>query len=914
MAKQWLAVLAWSAAQGLCAAPTLPVIPAAVYNVAAYGAVGDGVATNTVAIQGAINAAKTNTAGGAVEIPAGIFLCGPILLANGVNLQLDSGAILRMLPFDAYPGGVTSPANFISGNSLHDIEISGTGAIDGQGSPWWRALEANSSISRPLMVSLATCQRVLIQDATFSNAPAQHFSIKGKAGNVTLRRLNVVAPSSSDPVNPSHNTDALDLAETNTLIQDCNITVGDDNVAVGSSSSASSDIVITNCVFGAGHGISIGSFTSGGVSNMVVTDCSFNNTDQGIRIKSDRDRGGLVRNISYLNLSMTNVQYPILIYATYTNDTPPYNSLNNLTPAIVSTYPSAAVTSKTPIYRDILISNVSATAQSGRMAGLIWGLPEMSISNLTLSHVTLTGSKTLGIYDAHGVQILDSVVKTPTGVTAVSVYNTDLAFSNAVPAAAFSLAGAAQNGVGNRLAFYNAPASLIQTNALDSSPGLLLNASVLTVANNLIVAPATFLTFALGSADARLSVTGSLALFSRINLTNGPGFHPGTYTLCASVGSFSGQPSLGSKPAGYTCILDTSVPQQLNVIVTSPSRVQAWGDDSDGQTETFPALSNAVAVVAGGFHNLALQSDGSVLAWGDDSHGQTAVPPTLTNVISIAAGAYHSLAALADGSVVAWGDNSSNQIAVPLTATNVVAVAAGDWHSLALRSDGSVAAWGDNTWGQCDVPSAASNVVALAAGKRHSLALRADGSVIAWGGNLGADGSYLGQAVAPDLRHVAAIAAGGFQSLALTTDGQVIGWGSPLPPPLTNATAIAAGWNSGLAALTGGTVVGWGDDSCGETNIDPTLAQVTAVAGGACHSLALQGAPPPPLLLLGPNLEGDNFTVAVPTVRGRPVFLLSKDLNETNWHFVVGAGGSGLVQTLRDPSVSPTQRFYQVRQ
>jgi alpha-tubulin suppressor-like RCC1 family protein len=437
---------------------------------------------------------------------------------------------------------------------------------------------------------------------------------------------------------------------------------------------------------------------------------------------------------------------------------------------------------------------------------------------------------------------------------------------------------------------------------------------VLTVANNLAVAPATFLTFALGSADARLSVMGSLALFSRINLTNGPGFHPGTYTLCASGGSFSGQPSLGSTPPGYTCVLDTSVPQQLNVIVTSPSRVQAWGDDSDGQTETFPALSNAVAVVAGGFHNLALQSDGSVLAWGDDSHGQTNVPPTLTNVISVAAGAYHSLAALAGGSVVAWGDNSSNQTAVPLTATNVVAVAAGDWHSLALRSDGTVEAWGDNTWGQCDVPSAASNVVALAAGNRHSLALRADGSVIAWGGNLGADGSYLGQAVAPDLRHVAAIAAGGFQSLALLVDGQVMGWGSPIPPPLTNATAIAAGWNSGLAALTGGTVIGWGDDSCGETNIDPTLAQVTAVAGGACHSLALQGAPPSPLLLLGPNLEGDNFTVAAPTVRGRPVFLLAKDLNETNWHFVVGAGGLGLVQTLRDPSVSPTRRFYQVRQ
>ena len=48
-----------------------------------------------------------------------------------------SPALLRMLPYDQYPGGIVSPANFINGSSLHDIEISGTGAIDGQGSPWW---------------------------------------------------------------------------------------------------------------------------------------------------------------------------------------------------------------------------------------------------------------------------------------------------------------------------------------------------------------------------------------------------------------------------------------------------------------------------------------------------------------------------------------------------------------------------------------------------------------------------------------------------------------------------------------------------------------------------------------------------------------------------------------------------------
>ena len=902
------------AARALTAAPALPVIPSAVYNVTNYGAVGDGVTTNTTAIQAAINAAKTTTSGGTVEIPGGVFLCGPITLANGINLQLDSGAILRMLPFDKYPGGDVSPANFISGSSLHDVEISGFGAIDGQGSPWWRALETNSAINRPLMVNLATCTRVLIQDATFSNAPAQHFAIKGKAGNVTLLRAHVYAPSSSDPVNPSHNTDALDLAETNALIQDCVIAVGDDNVALGSSSSATAGVVVTNCAFGVGHGVSIGSYTSGGVSNLTVVNCTFTNTDQGIRIKSDRDRGGLVRNLTYLNLVMNNVQYPILIYASYTNTSPLYSSLNNLTPAIVASYPAAPVTSKTPIYRDIVISNVVATAQAGRMAGLIWGLPEMSISNLTLQNVRLTGGKTFGIYDAQGIQLIDSPVTVPPGASAVSVYNAGVVFSNsAPPTGGLTLAGASTNGVGNKLAFYNAPAGLTLTNTLDSAPALTLNGSVLKVTNNLSLGAATALNFTVGTQPAEVVVSGNLALNSVVNVTNGPGFRGGVYPLLAYGGAFSGAPALGAAPAGYGCRLDTSTAGQVNLLVTSPSRVDAWGDDSFGQAETFPALSNAVAVVAGGNHNVALLSDGTVLAWGDNGYGQCNTAG-LANVVSVAAGAYHSLAALADGSVIALGNNDSNQLAVPAAATNVIAVAAGDWHSLALRADGAVVGWGDNTWGQSAPPPQATNIVALAAGARHSVALRVDGSVIAWGSDLGTNGANLGQATPPDLHRVVAIAAGGFQSLALTAEGRVIGWGDNPPPPLTNAVAIATGRGHGLAALADGTVVGWGDNTCGEITVDPALGGATAVAAGTCHSVALQGSPFPAFRMTNSVIASGGFSVTVPTLRGHPVFLASRNLAGTNWNLTVGAAGTGVAASLRDASTNDAGRLYEGRQ
>src|SRR5580658_296813 len=98
----------------LAQSPQLPVIPANSFNVTSYGAVGNGATTNTTAIQNAINAAFA-AGGGTVEFPsnpppaANVYLSGPLNFSNSVNLQLDAGATLRMLPYGSYPGG-TSPA------------------------------------------------------------------------------------------------------------------------------------------------------------------------------------------------------------------------------------------------------------------------------------------------------------------------------------------------------------------------------------------------------------------------------------------------------------------------------------------------------------------------------------------------------------------------------------------------------------------------------------------------------------------------------------------------------------------------------------------------------------------------------------------------------------------------------------
>src|SRR6516225_8809904 len=125
---------------------------------APYNAVADGVTDNAVAISNAVVAAsrggKTNGLfGGTVRLPpTGVFLSGPFPLANNVNLQLDAGAVLRMLPLSQYPGGSVSPPAWLTGSSLTNIEISGQGAIDGQGAAWWPGYKTNS---RPTAIVLS---------------------------------------------------------------------------------------------------------------------------------------------------------------------------------------------------------------------------------------------------------------------------------------------------------------------------------------------------------------------------------------------------------------------------------------------------------------------------------------------------------------------------------------------------------------------------------------------------------------------------------------------------------------------------------------------------------------------------------------------------------------------------------------
>ena len=563
---------------GMLATPVFAVVPwtllintnniLVVTNVS-YGAVGDGVATNTTALQNAINAAAlggtvSGLSGGTVEIPPGIYLSGPLTLKSSVNLQIDAGAILRMLPLGMYPGGTNLGTTFISGSSLHDIEISGSGAVDGQGAAWWPYASV-AGANRPRMLSPSSCNRLLIQNVTLSNSPMFHIAISG-GGNTTVQGVTVYAPSTGP------NTDACDVSGTNIVVQNCHISVGDDDYTCGG---GTHDVLLTNNVYGTGHGVSIGSYTdSGGVSNITVINCTFDGTDNGIRLKSERGRGGLVQNLNYQNLSMTNVSWPLLVYSCYEFGLGTLTGVNPWFAANTAATNPTTLNSLTPIWRNITFSNITATMPSGRPPLMVWGLPEALASNIVFRSVNITSASTLPpeIFNATNIQFIDCTFSLPTGVKTAQFWNANVTFTNSSPLTnLLVLDGLTTNGLGNSLSFYNARATLANTNALDDGP-LTLSASTFTVSNSLTLAPTTVLNLFPGTSPTRLAVVGNLTLGGTNNIFAGAGFTNGSYPLMSYTGTLNGSlPVLDSVPAGYNYAFDTSASGLVKLVVTLPA-------------------------------------------------------------------------------------------------------------------------------------------------------------------------------------------------------------------------------------------------------------------------------------------------------------------------------------------------------
>jgi polygalacturonase len=371
----------------ICATVSLAAVShAAVCNVKAMGAKSDGKTKDTVAIQAAIDACAAK-GGGDVQFSAGTYLSAPLTLKSHVHLVFDKGAVLLGSP-DAADYPIREDANWrrvslVHADKVTDIAITGEGTLDGNGQGWWTRQMARAKGApedpRPMLIDIANSNEILIEGVTIQNSPQYNIITFGCDG-LTVRNVRILNPGRGAP-----NTDGIDpLSTSHVLIEHAYIDTGDDNVAIKSGLVGrdnplvpSSDIVIRDCTFVNGHGLSIGSETAGGVRNVTVERVSFKGTRQGVRIKSARGRGNDIGNFVYRDITMDGVETPIQITMCYTGCGP--------------NMPEEPMAEHTPRFHDIRIENLTAT--NAKNAIQIEGLPESPVKGLVLKNVKIDADR-----------------------------------------------------------------------------------------------------------------------------------------------------------------------------------------------------------------------------------------------------------------------------------------------------------------------------------------------------------------------------------------------------------------------------------------------------------------------------------------------------------------------------------------
>ena len=388
-------LLAFAASAVFLAASAGMLHAAAVCNVRDYGAKGDGTTKDTAAIQKAIDTCEQK-GGGTVVLPAGTYLSAPIVLKSNITLHLDKDATLLGSPDHAdYPAITEFRAPglqaLVSATNASNVTIDGEGTIDGNGKSWWEMAWKirgsgilGSPHPRPRLVVFDHCDHVLIEGVTIENSPMWQV-VPYYSNDVTIRNVRILAAI------PSPNTDAIDpFSSSNVLIENVYSDVGDDNVAIKSGmidspgpDSPSRNITVRDCIFMHGHGVSVGSELSGGAHNILVENVEFNGTNNGIRVKANRDRGHPVYNLVFRNITMQNVKNALVISEYYPRIMPP-NGVS-----------AAPVGRLTPHFSNIVLQNVTAT--DSKNAGAIVGLPESPVKDVILQNVEISAQNGMAI-------------------------------------------------------------------------------------------------------------------------------------------------------------------------------------------------------------------------------------------------------------------------------------------------------------------------------------------------------------------------------------------------------------------------------------------------------------------------------------------------------------------------------------
>lgn len=371
----------------------------------AYGAKGDGKTKDTAAIQKAIDACAVK--GGRIVLSAGTYLSAPIVLKSNTVLQLDKGATLLGSPdHKDYPKIVLfhlpDLQPLVSASNATNVAITGEGTIDGNGETWWAIARSDkgsgilgSEHPRPKLIIFDHCKNVRVHGITIQNSPMWQL-VPYYSDSVVIDNVRILAPQHSP------NTDAIDpFSSSNVIIDHVYADVGDDDVAIKSGpinspgpDDPSKNITITDCTFKHGHGLSIGSELAGGALNIRAERISFEGTDNGIRVKSNRDRGNDVGNFVFRDITMKNVKNPIVISEYYPKVLPPADEAPQ------------PVGRLTPHFHDMVLENITATGAD--VAAVIVGLPESPVKNVVLKNVKIAAKTgmTVGFADVTGKDVV----------------------------------------------------------------------------------------------------------------------------------------------------------------------------------------------------------------------------------------------------------------------------------------------------------------------------------------------------------------------------------------------------------------------------------------------------------------------------------------------------------------------------
>ena len=375
-------------------------------NVKKFGAKGDGVSLDTNFIQATILACPD---GGRVYFPEGNYYTGPLFLRSNITIELAKNATLigdiDRLHYPILPGVTFTSdekdeynlgtwegnpldcfASIITGINVENVNIIGEGIINGNAdkADWWVDVRTKRIAWRPRGVFLNHCKNITLQGVTVTNTPSwnlhPYFS-----ENLKFIDLKLVNPKNSP------NTDGCDPESCkNVDIIGVNFSVGDDCIAIKSGKiymgrkykKPSELFNIRNCSMNFGHGaIVLGSEMSGGIKNITVSQCLFNQTDRGLRIKTRRGRGkdAIIDGIVFENIQMDDVLTPLVINMFYFCDPDGHTEY-------VYSKEKLPVDERTPYLGEFEFKNIDCK-NVNVAAGTFFGLPEQPIKSILIENV-----------------------------------------------------------------------------------------------------------------------------------------------------------------------------------------------------------------------------------------------------------------------------------------------------------------------------------------------------------------------------------------------------------------------------------------------------------------------------------------------------------------------------------------------